>query len=172
MKKLLKKLGIISLILMLVFSLGACGEDSTGNKDDGQKSSAQMTEDDYKAKVEEIYNSITVASQEAMTGIDTTDLEATVTATKSLLVKVRPLYEELGGLNAPDAFKSSQEKIKTGADASLELLDLSAEMFDMQANPDQEKISEKLTELTEQMANFQTKAQDLATGLEEVMGAV
>lgn len=175
MNKLLKRLSVVTLALMLVFSLAACGGDS-GSGDDASKESkpaAQMTEDEYKAKVEEIYTNISTVSQEEMAAVDTTDLDATVKGMTAMVKKVRPMYEELGALNAPDSFKSSQDKIKSGAEASVELLDLSLEMFEMQANPpDAEKVTEKMQELTEKTTEFQTKAQELTTGLTEVIGTV
>lgn len=175
MSKLLKKLGVATLTLMLVFSLAACGGDSTGGGDvaNNDQPAGQMSEEDYKAKVEEIYTSITTISQEEMSAVDPSDMDSTVTAMTSMIEKVRPLYAELGELQAPDSFKSSQEKIKSGTDASVALLDLSMEMFEMQSNPpDAETAAAKIKELTDKTAEFQTKAQDLTTGLSEVLETI
>ena len=50
-------------------------------------------------------------------------------ATKKLIGEIKPIYEELGNLNAPEEFASQQEKIKSGCTASVETLDLSLELI-------------------------------------------
>lgn len=106
-----------------------------------------------------------------MAGVDSTDQEKVIEATKKMVEDVKPLYEQMGALTAPDSLKDQQTKISEGAIASLEMLNLSLEMIELGTNPDlnAEEVEAKTVELTEKMTGFQTVAADMAAALTEIM---
>lgn len=159
-KNLLKKISVATVALILSLSMVACG---------GSKTTA-LSVDDYKAKVTEIYQTIDAESQTYASSMDPNDPEAMISATKDLATKMKPYYEQLAALEAPKEFADEQAKIKAGAEASGELLDLSVEMLELQGDPEAAtKAQDKLTELTTKMADLTTKAQDFETALNTIM---
>ena len=133
-----------------------------------------MSEEDYKAKITEIGNSVNDLMPEvtAAQAKASTDPQAAMKELTATVNKMKPLYTELAGLKAPEKFADAQTKIKNGAEASVELLDLTLEMMELALDP--AKASEataKMTELQEKMTGFTDKAAELTEGLTEVMGA-
>lgn len=155
-KNLLKKISIAAAALILSLSMVACG----GNK---------VSVDDYKAKVTEIYQTIETESQTYASSLDPNDIEGMVSTTKEFAEKMKPYYDQLAALEAPEEFKDEQAKIKAGAEASSEMLDLSVELFKLQGDPDAAaKAQDKVTELTTKMSDLTAKAQDFEAAINTV----
>ena len=161
--KLMKFAAVFAVVCMMSLSLAACGEQPSEPSSDASTpaENTQLSEEDYTAKVQEIYDSITKASLDAMTGVDTTDVNAIMDATKSLIAAVKPFYTELRDLVAPEKYESAQAKIKSGCEASLRALEISLEIFDNATDMD------KVAELQQEAADLQEQALQLAEGLTE-----
>ncbi len=173
-KNILARAGVLAVAAALTFSVAGCGSDKKADAPvQGQEEKKEMTEEEYKAKVQELYDSIQTESTSAMEGVDQTDMTALVEATKSMVEKVKPFYEELAGLEAPETYAESQAKIKEGADASVEMLSISLELMEMatdSSTSDADKQT-KAAELQEKATDLATKAQSMADGLAEVIDA-
>lgn len=182
MKKLMKKsVAVTMTALMLSVAVVGCGgspkaEGTTAGAEvtttaPETTTAAPLTEAEYKEQITTIYSSITQISTEAMAGVDATDQDKVIEATKKMIEDVKPLYEQMGALTAPDSLKDQQTKISEGAIASLEMLNLSLEMIELGTNPDlkPEEVEAKTVELTEKMAGMQTIGADMTAALAEVM---
>lgn len=141
-------------------SVSSAASEEAPSSSAAQADAAGLSEEDYKAKVKSLMADIETKSTEAMKDIDLTNVEALVKATSDMIEQVKPMYEELSSLQAPAKYADAQTKIKTGVDASLELLNLSLDMI--QNGGDAEKVAE----LQAKTAELGTIAQDLNAGLE------
>ena len=169
-----KKTLVLTLVLAMVmaFTLAGCGGGDDGGKD-ADKGGA-LSEKDYVAKVSELYGNIESTSADAMAGVDTTDTQAVIDATQQMINDVKPIFEELGGLQAPEKYADQQAKIKAGCEASVKTLDLSLELTEMAVDAQNGKVSaedtqKKTQEITSQMAELQAVAADFSTAIAEVM---
>lgn len=155
-KNLLKKISVAAAALILSLSMVACG----GNK---------VSADDYKAKVTEIYQTIETESQTYASSLNPNDIEGMVSTTKEFVEKMKPYYEQLAALEAPEEFADEQAKIKAGAEASSEMLDLSVELMELEGDPDAAaKAQDKLTDLQTKMTNLQQTVGDFQTAITTV----
>lgn len=197
MNKFLKKLSVFLMVTTMAFAAVGCGNKETAADDtttvaetpvaddaaaetpaveeapateEPAADAAALSDEDYKAKVEEIYNGITATSTELMAAVDQTDVEATMEAMTTLVTTVKPMYEELAGLVAPETYAEAQAQIKSGADASVELLNLTLEMLALGDGASDADAEAKVAELQEKMTSFTTSAQDLTTGITTVLG--
>ena len=179
--KSMKKLMALLMAAAMMLSLAACSKDEepkddggstpgvsdndkkdeNGTQDDKQDSGEALSEEDYKAKITEIGNKVTELTNDvnAAQTKAATDPEGAINDLIDVVAEMKPLYQELADLKAPEKFAAAQAKIKSGCDASVEMLDLE------QAD----KAQEKLAELTEKMTEYQSDAQTLTEGLTEVM---
>ena len=115
----------------------------------------------------ELTQDVTAAQSQA-----TEDPQGALASLTETVNQMRPLYEELANLPAPEAFAEAQAKIKEGSEASIEILDLTLEMMELASNPDtMEEAQEKMTELTEKMNSYSDQASKLTEGLTEVLGS-
>lgn len=170
-----KKLMLLSALVLSLF-LVSCG----GKKDDAKKTDAPKTEAakqlsvaEYKTEVEKIFKEIQDASAPMQT-INPGDPTAAMKAAKEVITKVTPLYENLSTLQAPDSLKNAQSKLKDGADASLELLKVSSEMFEFASNPSaagNADIMKKMQELQGKMSDLQSKAVGMNEAITEINAA-
>lgn len=138
-------------------------------KDEGGEA---LSEEDYKAKITEIGNKVAELTNDvnAAQTKASTDPEGAINDLIDIVAEMKPLYQELADLKAPEKFVEAQKKIKSGCEASVEMLDLTVEMMELAVDPEQaDKAQEKLTELTEKMTEYQADAQTLTEGLQEVM---
>ena len=90
--------------------------------------------------------------------MQSTDQATMADATKKLIGEIKPIYEELGNLNAPEEFASQQEKIKSGCTASVETLDLSLELIQLGLGETQasaEDLTAKMTELNSKITELE-----------------
>ncbi|MBC8536214.1 hypothetical protein [Feifania hominis] len=163
MKTTIKRLSCVLMAAVLLVALCACGGSGDG----------KLSEKDYLAKVTEISTSISDITNSGMGDVDQSDPQAMLDASKDMLDKMRPLYEELGGLQAPDKFADAQSKIKAGCDANLKVLDLSVELYEIALDPDVSDADKqaKALELTEEMTSLTDTVSDFAEGLTEVLTA-
>ena len=189
-KNLLKKISVAAIAFALSLSMVACGEKKTEEpapaptengteapaeendapKEEASSNAGTVTVEDYKAKMTEIFTAIQTESTTYSTSLDPNDTEATITATKEFAEKVKPYYEQLAALEAPEEFADEQAKIKTGAEASVEALDLSVELMELEGDPDAAaKAPDKLTELNTKMTNLQQAVGDFQTAIATVM---
>lgn len=116
-----------------------------------------LSEEDYMAKIKELSEKIATESAPYAT-IDTTDLATAIPQVQEMGNALKPLYEELANLQAPEKYAEAQAKIKSGASASAELLEISLEILENGGD------DAKVAELQEKYANLQTAANDLAAG--------
>ncbi len=147
-------------------------KDENGTQDDKQDSGEALSEEDYKAKITEIGNKVTELTNDvnAAQTKAATDPEGAINDLIDVVAEMKPLYQELADLKAPEKFAAAQAKIKSGCEASVEMLDLTVEMMELAVDPEQaDKAQEKLAELTEKMTEYQSDAQTLTEGLTEVM---
>lgn len=161
--KFMKFAAVFAAVCMMTLSLAACGEKPSEPSSDASTpaENTQLSEEDYTAKVQEIYDNITKATADAMADVDTTDVDAMIDATKSLVEAVKPLYTEMRDLAAPEKYESAQAKIKSGCEASLRALEISLEILDNPTDTD------KIAELQEEAANLQEEVTKFAEGLSE-----
>lgn len=180
----MKKLLTFLLVGCMAISMAACGGDkandpaptepgteTTDTPADAEKpdeepaeapadtASGELTEDGYVEKVNSIMAEVQKQSTELMAGIDVTDTDSVATATKDLIGTVKPMYEELANLQAPAKYADAQAKMKSGADASVQLLQLSLDVLESQGDPD------KVAELQEKMAELGILAQDINSAM-------
>ena len=194
--KTMKKLMVLLMAAAMTLSLSACSKDEPkddgGNnpgvsdadkkddannqdnkQDDKQDEGGEaLSEEDYKAKITEIGNKVAELTNDvnAAQTKASTDPEGAINDLIDIVAEMKPLYQELANLKAPEKFADAQAKIKSGCEASVEMLDLTVEMMELAVDPDQaDKAQEKLTELTEKMTEYQADAQTLTEGLTEVM---
>lgn len=193
--KTMKKLMALLMAAAMMLSLSACSKDEEpkddgnnpgvsdsdkkddANQDDKQddkkdESGEALSEEDYKAKITEIGNKVAELTNDvnAAQAKATTDPEGAINDLIDIVAEMKPLYQELADLKAPEKFAAAQAKIKSGCEASVEMLDLTVEMMELAVDPEQaDKAQEKLTELTEKMTEYQADAQTLTEGLTEVM---
>jgi|GEM_PF-2383546 len=174
MKKKLMLVGALVLSLVLI----SCGKKdssdtptSTPTSNTGSQSS-QLTVAQYKEEVQKIFGEIEEASL-PMSSINMADPTGAMNAAKEVIEKTTPLYERLGSLNAPASLSEAQVKLKDGADASLELIKLSSEMFEFTSNPpsDMSVLTSKMQEIQEKMNELQTKAIGMTEAMSEIMTA-
>ena len=190
--KSMKKLMALLMAAAMMLSLAACSKDEepkddggstpgvsdndkkdeNGTQDDKQDSGEALSEEDYKAKITEIGNKVTELTNDvnAAQTKAATDPEGAINDLIDVVAEMKPLYQELADLKAPEKFAAAQAKIKSGCEASVEMLDLTVEMMELAVDPEQaDKAQEKLAELTEKMTEYQSDAQTLPEGLTEVM---
>ena len=194
----LKRLAALLLAAGMVLTLAGCNKDKantddkgtnssqTGEKDTDSKNenneeddkqdtgSETLTEEEYKAKITEIGNKVSELTQDvtAAQSQATEDPQGALASLTETVNQMRPLYDELANLPAPEKFAEAQAKIKEGSEASIEILDLTLEMMELASNPDtMEEAQEKMTELTEKMTSYSDQASKLTEGLTEVLGS-
>ena len=150
-------------------------EEQNNEEDDKQDTDSEtLTEEEYKAKITEIGNKVGELTQDvtAAQSQATEDPQGALASLTETVNQMRPLYEELANLPAPEVFAEAQAKIKEGSEASIEILDLTLEMMELASNPDtMEEAQEKMTELTEKMNSYSDQASKLTEGLTEVLGS-
>ncbi len=194
----LKRLAALLLAAGMVLTMAGCNKDDAGTDDKGTNSSQTgekdtdsknenneeddkqdtgsetLTEEEYKAKITEIGNKVGELTQDvtAAQSQATEDPQGALASLTETVNQMRPLYEELANLPAPEAFAEAQAKIKEGSEASIEILDLTLEMMELASDPDtMEEAQEKMTELTEKMNSYSDQASKLTEGLTEVLGS-
>lgn len=172
MKNTSKKTLALTLVMAMVmmFTLAGCGGDD--KKADG--AGGAMSEKDYVAKVTELYKGAESAASDGMAGLDQTDPQKMIDGLNKIIDEVKPLYEEMGALQAPEKYADQQAKIKAGCDAAVELLQLSADMTDMAVKAQTgdvtpEEAQSKISELTSKMTELQATATDFQSAVDEVM---
>lgn len=192
--KTMKKLMALLMAAAMMLSLSACSKDEEPKDDGGDKPGVAdsdkkddvkndneepkddggeaLSEEDYKAKITDIGNKVAELTNDvnAAQTKAATDPEGAIKDLIDIVDEMKPLYQELADLKAPEKFAAAQAKIKSGCKASVEMLDLTVEMMQLAVDPEQaDKAQEKLTELTEKMTEYQADAQTLTEGLTEVM---
>lgn len=78
-----------------------------------------MSEEEYKAKVQEIGEKITELSSD-VTSLESqasTDPQGAIDGLTEIINEMRPLYDELANLKAPEKYADAQAKIKEGSSA-------------------------------------------------------
>ena len=149
MKSKTKKLVALLMAAAMMLSVAACSNDeggsnsgsnsgsSAGTNDTNQESSTgdngsseasgALSEEEYKAKVQEIGEKITELSSD-VTSLESqasTDHQGAIDGLTEIINEMRPLYDELANLKAPEKYADAQAKIKEGSSASVEMLDRS-----------------------------------------------
>ncbi len=180
MKKNLKKILVFGLtILMSMAMLTACGGDgNNGNSSDtpssGQSSASPLTKDEYIQQITDISTQITEISSKYSDDMNSGDTTKTAEATRNMVAELKPLYDQLSNLSAPEEFAEQQSRITEGCEASLEALDLSLEVIDLSLSSDGSDVTDataKMQELTDQINSLEEKANAMQTALTEIMSA-
>lgn len=181
MKKHLMKTFALAAALVMTLSLTACQpKDSSAPEGDGQSTedqvepeeSAELSDEEYVAKVTELYTAIQNESLAAMQNIDQNDTVQMAEATKKMVETVKPYYDELATLKTSGTYAEAAGQIQTGATASAKMLDISLELINLGLEGDsanEEKIMEKAEELQAQVTTLATDAQLLSTGITTVL---
>lgn len=164
-RKLLTKFCIIASIITISFA-GCKGDNSNKQQSDDtsineNEENKRLTPEEYKEKINEIYTSIQTEIESAATNLNSTDLITSNNARKALSEKLKPIYEQLTVLNAPEDYTEAQEKIKVGAETAIEALNLSIQMINLGT----EVTTEQQAELTAQMDNLIEKMKVLNEGI-------
>ncbi len=164
-RKFTTKLCIIALSIILSICTTGCNKEKKGEQQDPlsveNEENNILTAEEYKNKLNEIYTSIQTETETAKTNINSSDLKTSNDARKALSEKLKPIYEQLTSLNAPEEFKEAQEKIKTGANAAIEALDLSIKMINLGTDV----TTEQQAELTAQMNTLTETMKELNVGI-------
>ena len=161
-KKIKKIIAFMMTALLSVMVLTACSSSDSpkSSADDSNTTASQaLTKDEYVEKVKSLSTEISEVTAKYSTDMQSTDQATMADATKKLIGEIKPIYEELGNLNAPEEFASQQEKIKSGCTASVET----------QASA--EDLTAKMTELNSTITELSSQAQGLTTALQEVMAS-
>lgn len=135
--------------------------------------SKDLSDEEYAAKITEIYKAIQTDSMAAMEGVDQTDRVESTKALRAMVKKIKPYYYELATLTTNGKYKEAQEQISTGALASIKILDISIELINISENADNLddlKIQEKAEMLMEQITELTNDMQLLSTGITTVIG--
>ena len=176
-KKTKKIIAFMMTALLSVMVLTACSSSDSpkSSADDSNTTASQaLTKDEYVEKVKSLSTEISEVTAKYSTDMQSTDQATVADATKKLIGEIKPIYEELGNLNAPEEFASQQEKIKSGCTASVETLDLSLELIQLGLGETQasaEDLTAKMTELNSKITELSSQAQGLTTALQEVMAS-
>ena len=174
MKKKLMLVGMLVLSMLLVSGGGKiyCSDTPATSSANTESQSALLTVDQYKEEIQKIISEIG-EFEVIVSNINPADLTAAIETYKEIIPKLTPLYEKLGSLNAPASLSGAQSKLKEGADASLELIKLTSEMFEfISGSPsDISLLTNKMLEIQEQMNLLQTKALGMDEALVEIMFA-
>ena len=172
-KKTKKIIAFMMTALLSVMVLTACSSSDSpkSSADDSNTTASQaLTKDEYVEKVKSLSTEISKVTAKYSTDMQSTDQATMADATKKLIGEIKPIYEELGNLNAPEEFASQQEKIKSGCTASVETLDLiQLGLGETQASA--EDLTAKMTELNSKITELSSQAQGLTTALQEVMAS-
>lgn len=132
----LKRIMVLTMVFVIALTgLTACGK----------KNAKQLTKDQYVEAITRIYNEIGTTMNEIYTTTDATTTEGKDEYAKKIKEQIVPLFEEIGALNAPDEFKEDQEKIRKGAEVTIEILAF--------AN-DEEKLQEKVMEHQQALSDY------------------
>lgn len=179
--KIVKTFVSLMIICAMAFSLAACGgapsepslesssesgssSSSESSSELGSSSSSedepiiedeQLSEEEYMQKMEDVAAAMVELQSSAE---NTTDEEAA----KQLLEDLKVQFNDLAQLNAPDAYKDAQEKIKSGSEAMIKYIDLALRAADG------EEIS--ADEQSEMMEYITTAMTDLQAGMTEIDG--
>ena len=150
MKKFLKIMSLTFVVLMMSFALVACGGDDT-------QQPQGMTEEEYKAKLEEIgtkMDSISADMENIITMLVFGDRD--IDALNAYFKDLKAPFIEFANLEAPEKYQEAQEKFKIGCETAVEILTEAQDCFTMMANGDfdmaeLEAKTDKLDELTNKL---------------------
>ena len=181
MKNAWKKISAAVILAAMLLTMAACGGNSTPSPAASGESSAasstseapaeapaEVTEESYKAEVKRISDAINAKSAD-MSGVDATDPAKAAEAMKAIIDEVKPLYEELAALEAPEAFKDAQAKISEGSLASAELLDISLQAVQVGAGLIEGDAAAIAADLQTKIQELTPKATEFAAALQEVL---
>lgn len=144
---------------------------STEESSEEAATGEQMTEEDYKAKVLELFNNVKAVAPE-IAAADQNDLEAVLAATQKVADVTKASYGEMGELAAPDSFADAHADIKEGAVASSRLMDISLEMVSLgQADMTEEEATAKIAGYQTEITELSVKAAKMNDALIAVLGA-
>ena len=172
MKKKLMLIGMLVLSMLLGSGGGKIYASNSTAAVSTESQSDQLTVAQYKEEVRKIISEIG-EFEVIVSNMNPADLTTSIEIYKEIVPKLTPLYEKLGSLNAPASLSGAQSKLKEGADASLELIKLTSEMFEFISGPpsDISLLTNKMLEIQEQMNLLQTKALGMDEALVEIMFA-
>lgn len=138
-KKFLKLMSLALVVMMMSVALVACG-----NNDDKDNNDGALTEEEYKAKVQEISETMSnmqTTMNEKMATIDPTDEEAV----DALFEEIKAPFVEFASLKAPAKYEAAQAKFKSGCEAMIEFIDTAKAISKDPASADQSKLTDLLT---------------------------
>lgn len=193
----MKKLGALAITVVMLMSISACSGDtkatnqttaettaiettttttiaettSVANSENSvsEKEAVELTEEEkvYVDKLTSIFSDIQTISKETAQALNPEDLNAIREAMKTMIDKTKPLYEQMGELKAPAKFAESQKKISEGVEASIRVLEISAETILLTEN-DTEKGNALMAEAKE----LEPKLISFSEGLNEVIPGI
>lgn len=174
-----KKLGTLILTMLLALPISCYGAELQNPNVSAENTQAEvsvpLSEEEYYKAVKDNCNAIFVLSEEfnqSISTLDLNDLDSIVNATKTTVEKTKPYYIALRDLNAPPKYAEAQAKIKSGANASIETLDLSVEMVDvaLDTSLSSDDITKKIAEFEQRLDEIYPYINDLSEGLFKVLG--
>ena len=138
-KKFLKLMSLALVVMMMSVALVACG-----GGDDNKDNDGALTEEEYKAKVQEISTTMSnmqTTINEKMATIDPTDEKAV----DALFEEIKAPFVEFASLKAPAKYEAAQAKFKSGCEAMIEFIDTAKALSKDPASADANKLQELLT---------------------------
>lgn len=151
-----KKIITIGLVGFITVFLSACNTQKTPSGDfvsdsvsDTVSLGEALTEDEYLQTLDELakqISTITTEKGKELEKIDETDEQALKTMTKDLINSVSSYYKDLTSLNPPEEYQVVQQKIRSGAQAYLQALDVSLQLME---DPDNQELQQKGQQLSE-----------------------
>lgn len=154
-----KRLLAVLMAGVMAFSLAACGGKDKGNAD--PNAPVALTEEEY----QQAANDLGTKMSEIQKGV--ADAQTDPEAAKKILEDVKKTLSEFMELTPPESYAAGHEKIKSGCQAMIEVMDIANEMADMGEGADPNKLTEMLTTMQEKMVQGSTDLQEGAKLLDE-----
>lgn len=139
-------------------------------------SNSNVSEEDYKKQVKDIWNSMSQIVQEDSANINEAvnqGAEELKAATKKLIEDTTPLFQKIADLEAPKQFKETQANIKKSALASIESQKISSELLELSGDKTiaVEERTKKVQELQGKFEKLKPDVENLRNEVFKVIGA-
>ncbi|MDR1835497.1 MAG: hypothetical protein LBQ96_06810 [Fusobacteriaceae bacterium] len=121
----------------------------------------------YRKEINRLALDIQTTSR-AISLVDRNDLPKVIATYREVIEKLTPLYEKLGSLTPPANLAEEQKIIKEGVDASLEIMNLSREIFEAAGDPDHADPAE-VTKKVDALKQKGPSLRDKATAMNEAL---
>lgn len=132
------------------------------------ETAAPLSEEEYYRAVKENYDAISAIAEKFSHDIDfigPKDSNADEKATITFLEEIKPYYIILRDLNAPLKYAEAQAKIKSGADAFIQLIEMISISIDTTLSSEEiSDFAQKIEEITPYFSNLENGVFDVLGG--------